>query len=42
MAKQRQRRSAQFPFQVALEALSEHKTRSQLASEYEVHPTQIA
>ncbi len=42
MGKTRQRRSAQFPFQVALEALKEQKTLSQLASEYEVHPTQIA
>ena len=42
MAKQRQRRSAQFPFQVALEALKEQQTLSQLASEYDVHPTQIA
>jgi putative transposase len=41
MAKQRQRRSAQFKFQVAVEALKEQKTLSQLASEYEVHPTQI-
>ncbi len=41
MAKQRQRRSAQFKFQVALEALKEQKTLSQLASEYQVHPTQI-
>ena len=41
MAKTRQRRSAQFKFQVALEALKEQKTLSQLASEYEVHPTQI-
>ncbi len=42
MAKKRQRRSAQFKFQVALEALKEQKTLSQLAGEYEVHPTQIA
>ncbi len=42
VAKQRQRRSAQFKFQVALEAAKEHKTLSQLASEYDVHPTQIA
>jgi hypothetical protein len=35
MAKLRQRRSAPFPFQVALEALKEQKTLSQLASEYE-------
>jgi transposase-like protein len=41
MAKKRQRRSAEFKFQIALEALKEHKTLSQLASEYEVHPTQI-
>ncbi len=41
MAKTRQRRSAQFPFQVALEALKEQQTLSQLASEYEVHPTHI-
>ena len=42
MSKTRQRRSAQFPFQVALEALKQQKTLSHLASEYEVHPTQIA
>ena len=41
MAKQRQRRSALFKFQVALEALKEQKTLGQLASEYQVHPTQI-
>ena len=41
MAKQRQRRSAQFKFQLALEALKEQKTLGQLASEYQVHPTQI-
>ena len=36
MTKKRQRRSAQFKFQVALEALKEQKTLSQLANEYEV------
>jgi putative transposase len=41
MAKTRQHRSAQFKFQVALAALKEQKTLSQLASEYDVHPTQI-
>lgn len=41
MTKKRQRRRAQFKFQVALEALKEQKTLSQLASEFEVHPTQI-
>lgn len=42
MTKKHQRRSAQFKFQVALEAAKAHKTLSQLASEYNVHPTQIA
>ncbi len=42
MAKRRQHRSAQFKFQVAFEALKEKKTLSQLASEYAVHPSQIA
>lgn len=41
MAKKRQRRRAEFKFRVALETLKEHKTLSQLASEYEVHPIQI-
>ena len=40
--KQRQRRSPQFKFQVALAALKEQQTLSHLANEYEVHPTQIA
>jgi transposase-like protein len=39
MTKKRRPRSAQFKFQVALEALKEQKPLSQLASEYEVHPT---
>lgn len=42
MTKQRQRRSAQFKFQVALEAAKEAQTLNQLASSYDVHPTQIA
>jgi putative transposase len=33
--------SAQGTFSLALEAAKEQKTLSQLASEYEVHPTQI-
>jgi transposase-like protein len=41
MTKKRQRRSADFKFRLALEATKEQKTLSQLASEYEVHPTQI-
>jgi transposase-like protein len=41
MTKKRQRRSADFKFRVALAAIKEQQTLSQLASEYEVHPTQI-
>lgn len=41
MPKKRQRRSADFTFRLALEAAKAQKTLSQLASEYEVHPTQI-
>jgi transposase-like protein len=42
MTQKRQRRSAQFKFQVALDAAKETQTLSQLASTYGVHPTQIA
>ncbi len=41
MTRKRQRRSAEFKFHVALEAVKEQKTLSQLASEYDVHPAQI-
>lgn len=41
MTKKRQRRSADFKFRVALDAVKEQKTLSQLASEHEVHPGQI-
>lgn len=41
MAKKRRQHSAQFKFRVALEAASEAKTISQIASEYEVHPTLV-
>jgi transposase-like protein len=37
----RTRHSASFKAKVALEAVKEEKTISQLASEYEVHPNQI-
>lgn len=39
---QRKRHSAQFKFQVALDAAKGTKTLNQLASEYEVHPSQIS
>jgi transposase-like protein len=42
MAKKRQRRSAAFKFEVALAAAKEQQTLAELASTYEVHPTQIA
>lgn len=41
MAKNKRTHSAQFKFRVALEALGEGKTVSQIASEYEVHPTLV-
>ena len=41
MTKKRRQHTAQFKFRVALEAASEAKTVSQIASEYEVHPTLV-
>lgn len=41
MAGKRSARSAQFKAKVALAALKERKTVSELASQYGVHPTQI-
>lgn len=41
MKKRRRNHSAQFKVKVALEALREVKSLSELASEYEVHPNQI-
>jgi transposase-like protein len=38
----RKQHSAQFKFKVALDAAKESKTLSQLASEYELHPSQIS
>ena len=42
MSKQRKQYSAEFKFRVAMEAAKNGKTVSQLASEYEVHPTQVS
>jgi transposase-like protein len=41
MTKQRRQFSAKFKFQVAVEALKELKTINEIASQYEVHPTQV-
>ena len=38
----RRRYSAEFKFQVALEAAKGQQTTSELASKYEVHPNQIS
>ena len=42
MTTKRKRRSAQFKFEVALEAAKGLKTASQIASDREVHPNQIS
>ena len=41
MSNQRQRYSAQFKFQVALEAAQGRHTLNELASQHQVHPNQI-
>jgi len=41
MAKRRKPRGSDFKAKVALSALRERKTVSELAGEFEVHPTQI-
>ncbi len=41
MSKQRKPRSAEFKAKVAMEALKGLRTVQELASDYEVHPTQI-
>ena len=42
MAKKRKRYSAQFKFQIALEAVKGLKTVNQLASEHDLHPNQVS
>jgi transposase-like protein len=42
MSRSRRRHSAEFKFQVALEAAKGTRTLSELASEYGVHPNQIS
>jgi len=42
MTTKRKRRSAQFKFEVALEAAKGLQTASQIASDREVHPNQIS
>lgn len=42
MTIKRKRHSAEFKFEVALEAAKELQTASQIASEREVHPNQIS
>ncbi len=42
MAKKRKQFSGAFKAKVALEALREQKTIAQIASQYQVHPTQVA
>jgi transposase-like protein len=41
MSKKVRHHPAQFKFRVALEAIGELKTTSQIASEYDIHPTLI-
>lgn len=42
MTNTRRRYSAEFKAKVALEALKEQKTLSELASQFQLHPVQIA
>jgi len=42
MSPQRTRYSAEFKAKVALAALTESKTLAELASEYQIHPSQIS
>ena len=42
MAKQRRRYTSEFKAKVALESLKNQRTIQELASHYELHPTQIS
>ena len=42
MGKSRRKFSAKFKAKVALEALREHQSLSEIAAKYEVHPNQIS
>ena len=42
MSSKRRQHSDQFKFKVALEASKGHRTVNELASEYNLHPTQIS
>ncbi len=42
MAKQRKRYTAQFKFEIALEAAKELKTINQIASDHSLHPNQVS
>ena len=42
MSLKRKRRTAKFKFEVALEAAKGHKTVAELASEHQLHPSQIS
>ena len=42
MKKSRRKFSANFKATVSIEALKEHKTLTELASQFEIHPNQIS
>lgn len=42
MSKPRRRHSAEFKFKVALEAAAGQKTINEIASEFNLHPTQVS